>query len=385
MGTATGMATGIPASVPSGPRVALCALALLLWSGGRADALRAQVSVDLAGLAVRYEGVSTMAGAQVAPMLRQAGRRLYGELGGSGARFDDGSWSADGGGLGAWRPAERWGVGPELIGFARLSGAKGSDVTTDLGGTVRLHREAGALDVYAGAGVAWNDGVLGQRTISTTEVGAVLGSDRQQLNLALAPAWGGGARYTDLSLYARREGRVTLEVTGGLRAVTAPEHSSHGWIGGSAELRLSGRSTLVATGGGFPPDPGLGFPGGRFATIGLRLGRSSRTLLRPPQAAPVARPLPWPGATFEVRDAGNGEREIVVTAAAATSVEIAGDFTDWQPVALVQDGGRWRLTLPIPRGVHRFNLRIDGAWRVPPGVGHATDDFGGEAGLLAID
>ncbi|HTK57001.1 MAG TPA: glycogen-binding domain-containing protein [Gemmatimonadales bacterium] len=380
------MATGIPASTPSGPRVALGALALLLWSGGRADALQAQVSVDLAGLGVRYEGVSTMAGAQLAPTIRHAGSRLYAELGGSAARFDDGSWSADGGGLAAWRPAERWGMGPELIGFAGVSGAKESRSATDLGGTVRLHRDVGAFDLYGGASATWNDGVLGTRTITTAELGAILARGDRQLSVALAPAWGGGARYTDLSVYARREGRVALELTGGMRAITAPSSSSHGWIGATAELRLGDRLTLVATGGGFPPDPGLGFPGGRFASLGIRLGRSPRSLLRPPQATPVARPLPWPGATFEVRDAGNGERELVVTAASATSVEIAGDFTDWRPVALAKDGEKWRVRLSIPRGVHRFNLRLDGgAWRVPPGVAHATDEFGGEAGLLAID
>ena len=380
------MATGSRAAIPSGPRVALGALALLLWSGGRADALQAQVSVDLAGLGVRYDGVSTMTGAQVAPMLHHTGSRLYAELGGSGARLDDGSWSADGGGLAAWRPSERWGFAPELIGFAGLSGAKGSSATTDLGGAARLHRDVGALDLYAGGGVAWNDGVLGQRTITNAEVGAVLEEEGRQLSAAIAPAWGGGARYTDLSLYARREGRVTLELTGGVRAITTPEHSSHGWVGGSAELGFGRRLALVVTGGSFPPDPGLGFPGGRFATLGVRLGRSSRTLLRPPQAAPVARPLPWPGATFEVRDAGNGDRELIVTASTATSVEIAGDFTDWRPVALAKDGEKWRVRLPIPRGVHRFNLRLDGGtWRVPPGVAHATDEFGGEAGLLTID
>ena len=380
------MATAIPACTPSGLRVALGALALCCWSGGRAAALQAQVSVDLAGIGVRYDGVSTMTGAQVAPSIRRGGTRLYAELGGSGARFDDGSWSADGGGLAAWRPAARWGMGPELIGYAGLSGATGSRATTDLGGTVRLHRDVGAFDVYAGGGAAWNDGVLGTRTIANAEFGAVLQGTGRQASLALAPAWGGGARFTDLSIYVRREGGVTIELTGGLRAITTPARSDHGWIGGSAELGLGPRLTLVATGGGFPPDPGLGFPGGRFATVGLRLGRSPRSVLRPPQAAPVARPLPWPGATFEVRDRGNGEREVVVTASDATSVEIAGDFTDWRPVALARDGARWRLRLAIPRGVHRFNLRIDGgAWQVPPGVGHATDDFGGEAGILAID
>jgi len=63
-----------------------------------------------------------------------------------------------------------------------------------------------------------------------------------------------------------------------------------------------------------------------------------------------------------------------------------GDFTDWRPVVLTASGdGTWEVTLPIAPGIHRVNVRVNGgAWSVPPGLTVATDDFGGEVGLLPI-
>jgi len=63
-----------------------------------------------------------------------------------------------------------------------------------------------------------------------------------------------------------------------------------------------------------------------------------------------------------------------------------GDFTAWQPSALVLDaGGWWSATLSIPAGVHRMNIRIDGGpWVVPPGVTSVDDEFSGVVGILAV-
>jgi len=67
-------------------------------------------------------------------------------------------------------------------------------------------------------------------------------------------------------------------------------------------------------------------------------------------------------------------------------VEVAGDFTDWQPVALRRAGeDMWESVLRIPSGVHRVNVRIDGgSWTAPAGTARAEDEFGGEVGIVAV-
>jgi hypothetical protein len=382
------MATAIPPRAPSRYRrsAALGALALLLLSGGGADVLHAQWSVDLGGLAVAYDGVNTLGGGRVGPQWRFNGSTLYVEAGGSAAQFDDATWSADGGGLVAWRPTRIVGLDPELIAAGGIAGAKGSDLSSQIGGTARMHRVVGALDLFGGAGGGRTDGVLGARTYTMAELGATYGRGVHSATLATSPTWTEGARYTDLSLYVRREGRLTLEAMLGGRRLTAPTEDTESWLGASAEWGLGGRLSILATGGTFPSDPSGGFPGGRYFTLGLRLGQHSRNALRPSRTTPITRPLPWPDATFEVRDRGEGIREIIVNAPAATAVEITGDFTDWEPLALTKESGRWRVRIALPAGVHRVNLRLDGgAWLIPPGIPRVLDEFGTEAGLLVVD
>ncbi|HVM43213.1 MAG TPA: glycogen-binding domain-containing protein, partial [Gemmatimonadales bacterium] len=70
----------------------------------------------------------------------------------------------------------------------------------------------------------------------------------------------------------------------------------------------------------------------------------------------------------------------------ATRVEVMGDFTGWQPVALEPDGGgRYRYALDVGTGLYRFNVRLDGgSWGVPEGIAAVADEFGGSVGLLAV-
>ena len=77
---------------------------------------------------------------------------------------------------------------------------------------------------------------------------------------------------------------------------------------------------------------------------------------------------------------------VVVYALARAMVEVAGDFTDWQPVALRRAGAdTWESWLRIPSGVHRTNVRIDGGrWTAPAGTTRASDEFGGEVGIVAV-
>jgi 1,4-alpha-glucan branching enzyme len=75
-----------------------------------------------------------------------------------------------------------------------------------------------------------------------------------------------------------------------------------------------------------------------------------------------------------------------VRAPGAGRVELVGDFTDWDPLALQRTrGDTWEITLPLASGTHRLNVRVDGGeWGVPPGISAAPDEFGGVVGLLLI-
>ena len=77
---------------------------------------------------------------------------------------------------------------------------------------------------------------------------------------------------------------------------------------------------------------------------------------------------------------------LYVAGMSAGGVELAGDFTDWQPLQLRRSTeGMWEAVLAIPSGVHRLNLRIDGGgWIVPAGLTRAADDFGDEVGIMTV-
>ena len=68
------------------------------------------------------------------------------------------------------------------------------------------------------------------------------------------------------------------------------------------------------------------------------------------------------------------------------SVELMGDFTDWQSVALTRIGADiWEIRLTVAPGVHRLNIRIDGGpWLVPQGTRLEETEFGGAVGIVVI-
>src|SRR5207249_11246912 len=91
-------------------------------------------------------------------------------------------------------------------------------------------------------------------------------------------------------------------------------------------------------------------------------------------------------AGLQVLAVRGGPVRIVVHVADATRVELAGDFTDWEPLALTSTGpGEWEAVIPIVSGVHRINVRIDGtAWIVPAGTTRAPDDYGSGVGIFVV-
>jgi hypothetical protein len=172
-----------------------------------------------------------------------------------------------------------------------------------------------------------------------------------------------------------------LDLSAGYRAGGRAERGE-AWDASGA-VWLTRWMAVVGSTGRYLRDPVQGLAGGRYATLGLRV-----------RAAPLAASRVTGGRArdapsrprFAVRGAGEGMRTIVVRAPGARSVEVMGDFTDWQPLALARAGAdEWQLTLPLAPGSYRVNLRVDGgAWIVPPGLTPLPDDFVGAAGLLIV-
>ena len=49
----------------------------------------------------------------------------------------------------------------------------------------------------------------------------------------------------------------------------------------------------------------------------------------------------------------------------AQHVEVLGDFSDWTPQAMVQDGRDWVLEIPLAPGTYHFGFLVEGEWFVP--------------------
>src|SRR3989441_11057398 len=141
------------------------------------------------------------------------------------------------------------------------------------------------------------------------------------------------------------------------------------------------RTALVVSGGRYPTDPVSGTVAGRYASAGLRLKTAMprAPTMRDPQPRSRSPANGDGGAGFtarlEVQPAPDGSVRVVVHTSAAATVELAGDFTDWQPVALRRAGeDMWEQVLRISSGVHRLNVRIDGGkWSAPAGTSRSEE------------
>jgi hypothetical protein len=167
-------------------------------------------------------------------------------------------------------------------------------------------------------------------------------------------------------------GRVDVSAAVGARGEVGLDPAI-GWASAAANWWFSEHWAVVLQGGGFPGDPVQGLPRGSSLFLGLRLSNRRSLTLR---ELPIDRPLALrPGDTtirFEIEN--------------ATSVEIYGDWTGWEPLPMTRDGATgWMLPVRLSSGSHRFNLRVDGArWIVPKGERREPDGFGGEVGVLIV-
>ena len=187
--------------------------------------------------------------------------------------------------------------------------------------------------------------------------------------------------YTDASLGARwQRGSLELAATLARRLGSATLQATSWSL--SATRWLTPRLAVVGGAGHYAADPASSLPAGRYATLALRVGVGGHA-----PAAPENPPLAVEAGFTRARRGADGLVALEVAAPGARAVELMGDFTDWTPVTLARGrGGLWQVRLPIPPGIHRLVVRLDGgAWRPPPGARPALNEFGVPVGAVLVD
>lgn len=74
---------------------------------------------------------------------------------------------------------------------------------------------------------------------------------------------------------------------------------------------------------------------------------------------------------------------------AATSVQLVGDFTNWQerPIPLRRESnGVWRAAVQLQPGRHRYRFLVDGQWRDDPECPlYEPNPFGGQNAVRQVN
>jgi Glycogen recognition site of AMP-activated protein kinase len=363
--------------------------------GARTSAAQTTGTVDLGVSTVRYDGFLPSAAASLTPTLTWGRPGAAVTARGTYLRFESGRRSLQG--LVAasvftppsWLP-HRW--------RGEFSLSTGGSSYADFAsfwhatGEARLHFVAGGRGAWIGVTGGRTSYGSAPRPVAVAGVG--VWARRAQLTVAASATRSmvGDTAYSDL-VSTIRASRGRFELDASLAARVSSRGGGHGVHGeASTTLTLGERIALFVSGGRYPTDPVSGSVAGRYGSVGVRL----RTALARPRVFRDRQPLirsPANGdggagssARLQVQPAPDGTVRVVVHAAAATTVEVAGDFTDWQAVTLRRTGeDMWETVLHVPSGVHRVNVRIDGGmWIAPAGTARAEDEFGGDVGIVAV-
>jgi hypothetical protein len=363
------------------------AVVLALGFCDAAAAQRSTASVDVGAMAMRYGDTISSAGVALSPALRISNGRSSLDAAGTVSKFGTGA-SVQGVLSGsAFAPTVRSFAG-ELTGT--IGGSSHQDgLSTGQGQLgIRGHftRDRFGAWVGGGAGVVWDAGTA--RNIKHAEVGAWMSlSSGVGLVLNLTPTTvNDSIRYVDnqASLHLPFT-RAALDVTAGLRAgsrVPATPGQARAWGGVTLTAPVKPRVDFVFGAGTYPLDFTQGYPAGKYISAGLRL---SREVTRE-QIDGIDRAGSAAITSFSVRRRSASQVAIELRAPNATTVEITGDFTQWEPRAMTAaGGGRFSIVLPITSGTYQMNMRLDGGpWTVPPGVTVIKDELGAQVAILSV-
>jgi hypothetical protein len=382
---------------------------LLLLTAFLAGAAHAQVVGTLgAGTGqITYDDTPRMTVVSLTPAVLFEGVRTTLSAAGSFTRFDGGIWSAQAIAAGS-RFTEAYGpVRGELSAQLETNSHRGTLRTTQLIAQGRGHLiGAGERGLWlgAGAGHAWRSpagggliradaGAWAQLGDATFRLTAMHNTVRASTHLvSTAPNMSAEVldtrnetvlretvRYVDAEAQVSwSRARVAVDAMAGQRMVRNGERTNTWLLGGS--LLLTERLALVGSTGASAFDVAQGLPGGRYATIALRVTtRAGGALELRSRSRAIARDME----TWREQD---GTVLLVVHAPRARRVELMGDFTDWRPLVMRREADdHFAARIWIPAGSYRINVRVDGGmWTAPPGTTAVADEYNGAAGLLVI-
>lgn len=361
------------------------------FAPARAPAAQTTGTLDIGVSTVRYDGFLASGAAAVTPAVRWDRPQGWLTARASYLRFESGRRSMQGLVAGSlFTPvAPRW--------RGELAFTAGASRYAEFASFWRAVGEA-RVHLVSGDRGAWVGGTAGRTSFGRAPRpvgGATLGVWTQREGVTLLASASrlfiGDTAYTDLGSSARaRRGPLTLEAALGARVWS--RGGGHGVYGeAGATYALGERMAIVVSGGRYPTDAISGSIAGRYLTAGIRLQSAPRrpfVARDPPTYTPHGGSNGHSAAVPELRveRATPDAVRLIVQASLANAVEIAGDFTDWQPVALQRGAdGAWEIVLALSSGLHRIDVRIDGgAWLVPAGTTPMADDFDGAIGIFVV-
>jgi hypothetical protein len=352
-----------------------------------ASAQRVESSIDLGGVAIQYADTMKGVAASVSPQLFVDWGNKIAEAASTYSQFGS-DWSLQGHASGSlFVPVSR--VVGELAGFAGGSTHRDGSRTGELLFNARAHAQHRRVEWFLGAGIGRTTFGGESRNVLLGEAGFSRSIREGSATLSFTPvAMGDSVRYADGQLLLSMERRkVDFSALIGGRVgdqLTALGGTARVWGSASATSWLSSRAAVVLSGGTYPIDPTQGFPGGRFISLGVRLAHPPKPSQR--ATGDSAAMLEAKVDAFESENR-NGVVTFKVLAPLAKKVEVAGDFTGWDPVQMIPAGNGWWVSSRTLRpGKYQINLRVNGGkWAAPPGLLSMLDEFGGSVGLLVVE
>lgn len=375
-------------------------MASAVWLLPVASSLVAQTSgsLDVGASVIQYDGFLASGAAVLAPAIRYDSRTLTAGAQGTWVVFESGNQILQGTAALGWLSPATGGWRAEFSGTIGLNKYASADPLGHVLAGMRLHYQGEQTGAWASgtSGGSWG---VGNATPLEIALGAWHVEDQFAIVGTATSTWIAGAQYLDIVAAGRwTGGTVQLDAEAGIRpwislggSIEEARRSVYGEL--TASVPLSTRLALAVSAGSYPTDVVRNVLGAKYLTGSVRLNLWGPKVT----AAPVvARALALTSEAFETSaDASTAQLDVVqsgfettlvVRMPGASSVEIMGDFSDWEAAALSRRAdGAWVLHVQMTPGAHRLNVRVDGGpWRVPRGTRLEADEFGTAVGIIVI-